>query len=102
MELAATPSAEGPPEDTIKAVGCAHYKRKSKFVVRRNVFVLLLKQWIQINKTGTFIGKLFLESSSILFNIHLLGSCLFLVCSFLDFFLNIFAMCECWTVLKWA
>lgn len=44
MELAATPSAEGPPEDTIKVVGCAHYKRKSKFVVRRNVFVLLLKQ----------------------------------------------------------
>lgn len=33
MELAATPGAEGPPEEAIKLVGCAHYKRKSKFVV---------------------------------------------------------------------
>ncbi|KAK5647491.1 hypothetical protein RI129_002383 [Pyrocoelia pectoralis] len=30
--MAATPRAEGPPEEVIKAIGCAHYKRKSKFV----------------------------------------------------------------------
>lgn len=35
--MAATPRAEGPPEEAIKTVGCAHYKRKSKFVVRHLV-----------------------------------------------------------------
>lgn len=33
IEMAATPGAEGPPETAIKNIGCAHYKRKSKFVV---------------------------------------------------------------------
>ncbi|KAF7265374.1 ring finger and CHY zinc finger domain containing 1 [Rhynchophorus ferrugineus] len=32
MDLVATPGAEGPPEEAIKVFGCAHYKRKSKFV----------------------------------------------------------------------
>ncbi|XP_050518309.1 RING finger and CHY zinc finger domain-containing protein 1 isoform X2 [Diabrotica virgifera virgifera] len=32
MEGVSTPSAEGPPEETVKPVGCCHYKRKSKFV----------------------------------------------------------------------
>ncbi|XP_072399355.1 RING finger and CHY zinc finger domain-containing protein 1 isoform X1 [Diabrotica undecimpunctata] len=32
MESISTPSAEGPPEETVKPVGCCHYKRKSKFV----------------------------------------------------------------------
>lgn len=36
--MAATPGAEGPPEDVIKPIGCAHYKRKSKFVVRNVQF----------------------------------------------------------------
>lgn len=37
--MAATPRAEGPPEEVIKTVGCAHYKRKSKFVVRHPVII---------------------------------------------------------------
>ncbi|RZC39791.1 zinc ribbon 6 and/or zf-RING 2 domain containing protein [Asbolus verrucosus] len=32
MDTAATPVAEGPPEEAIKPIGCNHYKRKSKFV----------------------------------------------------------------------
>jgi RING finger/CHY zinc finger protein 1 len=32
MDAAATPVAEGPPEEAIKEIGCSHYKRKSKFV----------------------------------------------------------------------
>ncbi|KAJ8955829.1 hypothetical protein NQ318_005372 [Aromia moschata] len=32
MEMATTPGAEGPPEESVKHIGCAHYKRKSKFV----------------------------------------------------------------------
>ncbi|KAJ8976517.1 hypothetical protein NQ317_009086 [Molorchus minor] len=32
METATTPGAEGPPEETVRHFGCAHYKRKSKFV----------------------------------------------------------------------
>lgn len=32
MELAATPGAEGPPEEVLQPIGCVHYKRKSKFV----------------------------------------------------------------------
>lgn len=31
--MALSPAAEGPPEETIKPIGCEHYKRKSKFVV---------------------------------------------------------------------
>ncbi|XP_025836321.1 RING finger and CHY zinc finger domain-containing protein 1 isoform X2 [Agrilus planipennis] len=30
--MSLTPRAEGPPEEAIKSPGCAHYKRKSKFV----------------------------------------------------------------------
>ncbi|VEN37472.1 unnamed protein product [Callosobruchus maculatus] len=37
METSSTPSAEGPPEETVKPIGCAHYKRKSKFVCVENV-----------------------------------------------------------------
>ncbi|KAG5892469.1 hypothetical protein JTB14_017433 [Gonioctena quinquepunctata] len=32
METSSTPEAEGPPEESIKQIGCVHYKRKSKFV----------------------------------------------------------------------
>ncbi|CAG9813230.1 unnamed protein product [Phaedon cochleariae] len=32
MDTVSTPVAEGPPEESIKQIGCSHYKRKSKFV----------------------------------------------------------------------
>nr|AEE62148.1 unknown [Dendroctonus ponderosae] len=32
MKLSSTPEAESPSEEAVKTVGCAHYKRKSKFV----------------------------------------------------------------------
>ena len=31
--MAATPGAEGPLEEQNEPIGCAHYKRKSKFIV---------------------------------------------------------------------
>lgn len=58
-EIASTPRAEGPPEETMQQYGCTHYKRKCKFVVSTpwvNIFCftlpreLLLKILPQIQK----------------------------------------------------
>lgn len=55
MKLASTPEAEGPPEEAVKVVGCAHYKRKSKFVVSQTAN----KSWKTLFGTMLFVKKYF-------------------------------------------